>query len=66
MRTDHKIFIAILELQEQTTIKISLQEIASIISKEKDKTTSLYLPSDTNQFIQQKLSTNNHQILILL
>ena len=52
MRTDHEIFIAILELQEQTTIKISLQDMASIISEEKDKTSSIYLPSGTNPFIQ--------------
>ena len=29
MRTDHEIFIEILVLQEQTTIKISLQDMAS-------------------------------------
>ena len=65
-RNDHEIFIATLRWQEHLTIKISQQDMVSIISKEKDKTTSLYLPSDTNQFVQQKLSTNTHHILILL
>ena len=37
MRTDHEIFIEILVLQEQTTIKISLQYKASIIGKGKRK-----------------------------
>ena len=32
MRTDHEIYIETLVLQEQTTIKISLQDMASIIS----------------------------------
>ena len=32
MRTDHEFFIEILVLQEQTTIKISLQDMASNIS----------------------------------
>ena len=32
MTTDHEIFIAILKLQEQTTIKISLQDMALITS----------------------------------
>jgi len=31
MRTDHEIFIEILVLQEQTTIKSSLQDMAYII-----------------------------------
>ena len=66
MRTDHEIFIVTLVSYEQTIIKISQQYIVSIFSLEKDKTTSLYIPSDTNQFVQQKLSTNIHHILILL
>src|SRR6185437_9860183 len=32
----------------------------------KDKTSSLYVPSDTKQLVQQKLATNIHHILILL
>ena len=59
-------FITILVLQEQTTIKISLQYKASIISEEKDKTSSLYVPSDTNQLVQQKRATNTQLIMILL
>ena len=66
MRTDHKIFIVTLESHEHLTIKISQQDMASNNSYGKDKTTSLYVPSDTNQFVQQKLSTNTHHILILL
>ena len=57
MRTDHEIFIEKLVLQEQTTINISLQDMASNISLEKGKTSSLYVPSDTKQLVQQKLST---------
>ena len=37
MRTDHEIFIATLVLQEQTTIKISLQERLQSTVKEKIK-----------------------------
>ena len=66
MITDHKIFIETLVSHEQTTIKISLQYMASIISKENDKTSSLYVPSDTKQLVQQKLATNIHHILIPL
>ena len=55
MRTDHEIFIEKLVLQEQTTIKVSLQDMASI-----------YLPSDTKPFIQQKLATNTYHIMVLL
>ena len=32
MRTDHEIFIETLELHEQTTIKISEEDMVSIIS----------------------------------
>ena len=35
MRTDHEIFIEKLVLQEQTTIKIALQDMISNISKGK-------------------------------
>ena len=66
MRTDHEIFIATPQPHEHFTIKISEQDIASNNSKERGKTTSLYAPSDTNQFVQQKLSTNTHHIVILL
>ena len=37
MRSDHEIFIAILESHEHFTIKISQQDMVSIISYEKDK-----------------------------
>ena len=40
--------------------------MASIISSKKDKITILYLPSDTNQLVQQKLATNAQLIMILL
>ena len=66
MRTDHEIFIAILVLQLKTTIKISLQDMASTSVKKKEKTSSLYVPSDTNQLVQQKLATNTQLIMILL
>jgi len=66
MRNHHEIFIETLESHEHLTIKISQQDMASNNSDGKDKTTSLYVPSDTNQFVQQTLSTNTHYILILL
>ena len=40
--------------------------MASNNSYGKDKTTSLYVPSDTNLIFQQKHSTNIHHILILM
>ena len=66
MRTNHKIFIAILVLQEQTTIKVSLQDLASNSSYEKDKINQYLCTSNTNQILQQKLATNTYHIMVLL
>jgi hypothetical protein len=51
MRTDHEIFIAILVLQEQTTIKISMQEwLQSLVKKKIKQLVFIYLVTQNHLY----------------
>ena len=65
-RNDHEIFIVTLELHEHSSIKISEHIKASNNSYEKDKNNWHLCTSNTNLFLQQNLSTNTQDIMILM